>query len=209
MANPQRLHPSSPRAPQSSAEDQRLMERIAERDPAALAHLYDRHAAAVFALCLRILRDRAEAEDALEEIFWEIWQRAERYDADRSSPHAYLLLLGRSRALDRLRAGRRRRVTANHVAEWAAATGASSRDTGTPYAEAATAQCRSQVLDALDGLEPAEREVLELAFFDDFSHREIAEHLGEPLGTVKSRVRRALLRLRSRLRGPETWAETR
>lgn len=208
LANPERMDPIAPRAA-SGAEDRRLMERIVERDGSALALLYDRHAAAVFGLCLRILHDRAEAEDALEETFWELWRRAERYDAGRSSPHAYLLLMARSRALDRLRAGKRRRTTTQHVAVWTAALAVASPDSETPFSQAATAECRVQVLGALDQLEPAERQVLELAFFDDFSHRQIAEHLGEPLGTVKSRVRRALLRLRSLLRGPERWLEGR
>ena len=181
------------------------MARIADRDTAALAHLYDRHAPTLFALCLRILRDRSEAEDVLEEIFWEIWQRSDRYDAARSNPRAYLLVLGRSRALDRLRAGRRRHATASRAADWVATGASLSSGPSTPFADAAAAESRLQVRGALEQLEPAEREVVELAFFDDLSHREIAEHLGEPLGTVKSRVRRALLRLRSRLQRADAW----
>ena len=88
-------------------DDFALMEAIAKREPEAMEHLFERHSGSVFALCLRVLRHRADAEDVLQEVFWEIWTRAERYDPYRATARTYLVQLARSRALDRLRRLRR------------------------------------------------------------------------------------------------------
>ena len=100
----------APAAPAGARDDRALMAAIVARDTSALGQLYDRHAGHVFGLCLRVLRDRMEAEEVLGDIFWEVWQRAERYSPERGAPAAYLATLARSRAIDRLRVRRKAEV---------------------------------------------------------------------------------------------------
>jgi RNA polymerase sigma-70 factor (ECF subfamily) len=181
-------------------DDRALMSGIAAGDAAALRDLYDRHAGQVLALCRRILRDRAEAEEALGDVFWELWEKADRYREDRGAVLPYLMMVARSRAIDRLR--RRRREDA--VVDPATATeGASlappSAAAEGPYHEAAASEQKARIRRALSGLAAAERRAVELSFFDGLSHGEIARALQEPLGTVKSRIRQGLLRLRDAL----------
>lgn len=170
-----------------------LMEAIAGRDQAALAALYDRHSAAVLGVCLRILRDRGEAEEATGDVFVEVWDRASRYDPARGHPLAYLLNLARSRAIDRLRSQSRR---TRLFVEPAPRESASAED---PLEDSITAQMRRHLDRALAVLAPGQKRALELAYFDGMSHSEIAAALGEPLGTVKTRIRQGLLRLRETL----------
>jgi RNA polymerase sigma-70 factor (ECF subfamily) len=172
------------------------MERIGRGDPQALEQLYDRHGSAVLALCLRILRDRAEAEDVLEEVFWELWQRRGRYDGERSSPFSYLMTLSRSRALDRLRFRRRREGVWQGLPEGELPAGSAP----TPFEDALLSEQRVAIERALHELPEASRRAVELNFFEGLSHREIADRLGDPLGTVKTRIRQGLLALRKVLR---------
>jgi RNA polymerase sigma-70 factor, ECF subfamily len=218
-----------------SRDDRTLMNGIAEGDTTALQALYDRHSGQVLALCLRILRDRARAEEVTGDVFWELWDRADRYRPDRGAPVAYVLTLSRSRAIDRLRSARREEPTgaAADVAEGLAAAGADAprrsaaraggalatgaeaaigavagaagggmamRDAG-PFESAAASELRGRVQRALAGLSEAERRAVEMSFFDGLSHGEIANALREPLGTIKSRIRQGLLRLRDALAG--------
>jgi RNA polymerase sigma-70 factor (ECF subfamily) len=175
------------------------MDGIAAGDATALQELYDRHAAQVFALCRRILKRDPEAEDVLGEVFWELWERADRYSAARGTPAAYLATLARSRAIDRLRRLRREgaAVVLETVQEVAAAP-ATAADSG-PYVEAASSEQRTQIRRAVATLSEAERQAVEMSFFDGLSHGEIARALQLPLGTVKSRIRQGLLRLRDAL----------
>jgi len=182
--------------PTGQTHDTVLMERISGGDPQALAHLYERHGGAVLALCLRILRDRAEAEDVLEEVFWELWQRRGRYDRERSSPFSYLMTLSRSRALDRLRFRRRREGVWHGLPEGELPAGGSPG----PYEDALLAEQRAAIERALQELPEPSRRAVELNFFEGLSHREIADRLGDPLGTVKTRIRQGLLALRKVLR---------
>jgi len=183
-------------------DDRALMAGIAAREKTALETFYDRHAGQVMALCLRILRDRAEAEEVLGDVFWELWDRADRYRHDRGAPVAYVMTVARSRAIDRLRR-RRPEVTASAVETDAAGApaplaDAPSADPG-PFHAAAAAERRTRIRVALATLSEAERRAVELSFFDGLSHGEIARALREPLGTVKSRIRQGLLRLRDAL----------
>jgi RNA polymerase sigma-70 factor (ECF subfamily) len=171
---------------------------ISAGDPAALEALYERHAGAVFALCLRVLGDRSEAEEVLEDVFFELWQRSARFDAGRSTPLAYLITLARSRAIDRLRRVRRG-APAPDVGMAPAGVRATAGLAEGPLAEAERSERRRLVASMLRALEFEEREALELSYFAGLSHSEIAAHLGQPLGTVKTRIRRALLRLRDGL----------
>jgi len=189
-------------------DDRALMAGIAAREKTALETFYDRHAGQVMALCLRILRDRARAEEVTGDVFWELWDRADRYRPDRGAPLAYVLTVARSRAIDRLRSARREDPTgsAADVAEGsadgagAAVGGMAMRDAG-PFESAATSELSGRVRRALAGLSEAERRAVEMSFFDGLSHGEIASALSEPLGTIKSRIRQGLLRLRDALAG--------
>jgi RNA polymerase sigma-70 factor (ECF subfamily) len=180
------------------------MARIAAGDTKAFEQLYTRHGGAVLALCLRILRDRAEAEDVLEEVFWELWQRRERYDKARAAPLPYLMTLSRSRALDRLRFRRRREgvwLPLQDRDEEPATRLGSNGPGGDPFLEALSAQERAAIDRALGELPESWRRALELNFFEGLSHREIADKLGDPLGTVKTRIRQALRTLRKAMQG--------
>jgi RNA polymerase sigma-70 factor (ECF subfamily) len=173
-----------------------LMAGVAAGDASALSALYDHHAAGVLGICLRILRDRAEAEEVLGDVFLEVWRRKERYDPSRGGVAAYLVTLARARALDRLRARARRLVREVGAAEDLA--GAMATDPS-PLEGAVARETRRQVLQAMEALSPEQRRTLELTFFDGLSHREVAAALGEPLGTIKARIRRGMLHLKERL----------
>lgn len=164
-----------------------LLRRIEAGDRAALADLYDQHAPLVNSLCLRILRDRAEAEEVLQEVFLQAWRQAGRYDPARGSVTSWLAVIARSRALDRLR----RRAARREAPEAAIPV-----EVEVPRTAEAIA-----VRDALQALPPSQRRALELAYYEGLTQVEIAERTGEPLGTVKTRMRTALLRLREAL-GP-------
>lgn len=188
----------------AAPDDAELMRSLARGDARALELLYDRHAPGVFAVCLRILRDRAEAEEVLEEVFWEIWARRDRYDATRAAPFSYLMTLARSRALDRLRFRRRREGVWLELHDGdGAVTGGSDgggAPAANPYEDAIATQRRVAIDRALGELPPPSRRAVEMNFFEGLSHREIAERLGDPLGTVKTRIRQGLLALRKALR---------
>jgi len=176
------------------------MQRIRRGDARAFEQLYQRHGSAVLALCLRILRDRAEAEDVLEEVFWELWQRRDRYDAERSAPFSYLMTMSRSRALDRLRFRRRREGVWQGLPAAEGLSAAGDPRPADPYEDALAAEHRLAIDRALRELPESSRLAVELNFFEGLSHREIADRLGDPLGTVKTRIRQGLLTLRKALR---------
>lgn len=164
-----------------------LLRRIEAGDRAALADLYDQHAPLVNALCLRILRDRAEAEEVLQEVFLQAWRQAGRYDPARGSVTSWLAVIARSRALDRLR----RRAARREAPEEAIPVTIEMPRTAEAIA----------VREALQALPPTQRRALELAYYEGLTQVEIAERTGQPLGTIKTRMRTALLRLREAL-GP-------
>jgi RNA polymerase sigma-70 factor (ECF subfamily) len=174
-------------------DDRRTLQAIKAGDPGALERLYRRYGPAVLALCRRILGDPTEAEDAALDSFVQVWERSDRYDPSRASPLTYLMTIARSRAIDRLRARRRAPVPVDWTDEaWPA--GESSRQD--PYDAALAAERRERVQAALRALGERERRAVELSFYDGLSHREIAERLVLPLGTVKTRIRQGLIRLR-------------
>jgi RNA polymerase sigma-70 factor (ECF subfamily) len=182
----------------AQADEQDLMKAIAEADASALAVLHDRHAPVVFALCLRILRDAQEAEEVLEDVFLQLWERAAQYDPARGSVIAYLVTLARSRAADRVR----RRVRRERILRAVPADAGLDEPAAPPPSplQASLATERTALVRAaLAALPPSQRESLELAFLDGLTHPEISERLGEPLGTVKTRIRAGLARLRAPL----------
>lgn len=179
---------------QSNQVDVVTMASIATGDRAAFARLYDRYNRLVFTLCLRILKDRGEAEDVLIEVFAELWDRSQRYDATRGSPLSYLSTLARSRAIDRLRS-RGKTTTASELN-----TALSESNEPAPADQADLGEQRSRVVAALKALDPVYRQAVELSFYDGLSHSEIATKLNKPLGTIKTYIRQGLIRLRDRLR---------
>src|SRR5438552_5667735 len=173
-----------------------LLARIAEGDRDAFGHFYDAFAGLALGLIRRILRDPSASEEVLQEVFWQIWQEAARYDPNRGSPEAWLVMRAKTRAIDKLRAIRRREKT--FVAPVDESVTRSDEATGENPGVAAEA--RGLVRSALDSLPDAQRRVVELAFFDGLTQSEIARKLGEPLGTVKTRARLGLERLRAVMR---------
>jgi RNA polymerase sigma-70 factor (ECF subfamily) len=169
-----------------------LVRACALGDSSALSRLYDRTAAQVNGLALRILGDRDAAEEITVDVYLQAWRQAASYDPLRGSPLAWLLTLARSRAIDRLRATATRRRLTNPLDE---ALEIASHEPG-PEEDSATGQRRRLVLRALAHLGASQRQAIELAFFGGMSHSEIAAALGQPLGTVKTRVRLGMLRLR-------------
>jgi len=180
--------------------DLSLLQRIAARDTAALAELYDRHSRLLLGLILRIVRDRGEAEDLLQEAFVRVWTRAATYDAMVGGPLPWLVRVARNCAIDRLRA-RRVRATIDAPAIDVAAVEAATAATGiqTPEATVLLAERRQTLTDALAGLPADQRQLVEAAFFEGYTHSELAHRFKLPLGTVKTRIRAGMIAMRKRL----------
>jgi RNA polymerase sigma-70 factor, ECF subfamily len=168
-----------------SSTDRGIVRRLAGGDRSALADLYDRHSGVVYSLAYRIVGS-PDAEDVVQDVFAQAWRQADRYDPDRATVVAWLLNMTRTRAIDRLRANRTRQQVTVDEGPLAIA----------PQQQADRA---SRVRAALGMLAAAQRQALELAYYAGLTHTEIAERLGEPLGTVKTRIRSALLKLRAAL----------
>jgi RNA polymerase sigma-70 factor (ECF subfamily) len=174
-----------------------LIARIARGDRDAFSRFYDDFAPTAFGLIRRVLRDPQAAEEVLQEVFWQVWRDAPQYDARRGSPVAWLLMRAKTRAIDKLRSVRRREQTFVMPVDEAIAR----RDEPPAENPGVAAESRGLVAAALAKLPDAQRRVVELAFFEGLTQTEIAAQLGEPLGTVKTRARLALDRLRDVLRG--------
>ena len=183
-----------------SASDQDLSARLVRRDPSALAEIYDRHADRVHALGLRMLRSPSEAEDLAQDIFTALWQSPGSYDPGRGPLSAWLLMLTRSRAVDRIRARKARRDRGLEPA--ADAELPEVRDPGPgPEAEYQRSIRGRAVWEALRALPEPQRQAIEAAFFEGLSQSEVAEKTGAPLGTVKTRIRDGMRKMRSLLEG--------
>jgi len=183
-----RLQPAA----ESQAEDESSLRRLASGDQAAAARLYDRHARPLYSLILRILGNETEAEDVLQEVFAQAFCQASRYDARRGAVAAWLLTIARSRAIDHLRA-RRTRVEARTGEQ----TLGEMPDAQPDAASTMLDEERSRLVrQALGELPMLQRMAIELAYYEGLSHSEIAERLEQPLGTVKTRIRLGLLKLR-------------
>jgi RNA polymerase sigma-70 factor, ECF subfamily len=175
-----------------------LLRRMAEGDTAAVGVFYDLHAATLFALACRILRDADEAEDVLQDVFLQVWDKAALFDPAQGRPLAWVLTLTRHKAIDRLRTVQRRRI---HLLEDTKIEGVRD-DSAHQAAPAETAEAQEQrelVRLALGTLPAAQRRAIELVFFDGLTQTEAATVLNEPLGTIKARIRRGMLTLRKRL----------
>jgi RNA polymerase sigma-70 factor, ECF subfamily len=180
--------------PDRPPSDLELLARIARGDRESFAALYDRHGGILFGVLLRILANRREAEDALQETFLHLWRRAEDYDESRGRPLVWLTVLARSRALDRLRTIGLRIRTLDPAALEPPPAVESTVD------RRVTSENGRLVRSALEGVSEGQREPLLLAYFDGLTQTEIAERLGRPLGTVKTQIRLGLSKLRLLLR---------
>jgi len=176
-------------------DDIRLIQRIAARDPDAMQSLYDRYAPRLMAIALRVLNDRSVAEELLGDVFFEIWQKADRFDSSRGSVSTYIFMLTRSRSIDRKRASGKMKLSSLQASSFDAPSSGT-----TPATAVVATEQTTQIRKALRMLEPAQRECIECSFFDGLSHSEIADKLNKPLGTVKTTIRNGLIRLRDSLR---------
>jgi len=175
-----------------STPETKLMRAMAAGDRDAFARFYDRYAPLVYPLVLRIVRDRTDAADVLQDVFWEAWRSAGAYDPARGSPEAWIALRARARAIARARSAHGPAETFRAADEPAAASG--GRDV------AMTVQDRPFAASALAGLPDAQRQVIDLALYEGLTQTQIAERLAQPAGIVKSRIRHALAHLREVLR---------
>jgi RNA polymerase sigma-70 factor (ECF subfamily) len=180
--------------PETDSRDAELLRAVARGDDAALAALYDHYSSILLGLLLRILHNRAEAEDVLQEVFVQVWRRAASFDESRGRGFTWLVTLARSRAIDRLRALDSRARAAN-------ASAAEASDTvGDASLDAFRSEQREIMRGALAQLSEDQRRTLLLAYEEGLTQSEIAARLGQPLGTVKTRTRAGLMRLRELLR---------
>jgi RNA polymerase sigma-70 factor, ECF subfamily len=190
-----RTSPIDPRA------DLELVKAMRARDESALATLYDRHSAPILGFLLRLIPQRSDAESVLLDAFLQAWRTAERFDPARSEVLSWLLMMARSRALDALRASSRAQTLAPVSLDDAALSDADQmRSKADPEQHTHQREQDRAIRSALRALPVAQRDAIELAFYLGLTHPEIAERLGEPLGTIKSRIRGGLLKLRESLR---------
>ena len=174
--------------------DRRLVERLQRRDPQALAELYERYGRLVYSLILRVVRDTGVAEDLVQETFLRVWNRAQGLDAEKGSVGAWLLAVARNRAIDYLRSttGRARNTLEMEATDHPALYNDMEKDL-------LRSDGARRVKAALEKLSANQRQVIELAYFEGLSQTEMADRMGQPLGTVKTWVRAALKTLRHEL----------
>jgi RNA polymerase sigma-70 factor (ECF subfamily) len=166
------------------ATDASLIDRIVQRDESALAALYDRYAGMLSSVLNRILRDTQAAEEILQDIFYQLWRNASQFDASRGSLSGWLLVIARNRAISRLR--RHNPASGDELRENTVVVASNLESS------VAQQQLMARVKSALDSLPKEQRAAIELAYFEGLTHSEIAQRTGDPLGTVKTRLRSAV-----------------
>ena len=180
--------------PHQREADLDAMRRMGSGEAAGLAELYDRHGRVMFSLAFRIVRDQGDAEEVVQDVFAQAWRQASRYETARGVVVAWLLMMTRSRAIDRLRMRRGRPP----LQEDDPALLRDLSDRGVPAdVLMLSAEQVASLRAALDALPESQRLAIELAFYEGLTHTEVAERLEQPLGTVKTRIRLGLLRLRA------------
>lgn len=185
------MSPTDVQTPDDTAADVGLLDRIVVRDERAVGELYDRHSRLLYGLILRILRDRSEAEEVLQEVFVLVWTRAETYNVALGSPAAWLVRVARNRAIDRLRA--------NSVRLRAVESAPAPPVADSPETSAARSEQQRAIARALEELPPEQRVLIEQAYFLGLTQSELAERFKLPLGTVKTRIRTGMIALRQQL----------
>jgi RNA polymerase sigma-70 factor (ECF subfamily) len=187
-------------AEDASCIEPELLALVGKGDRQAFERLYDRSSSLLYTLAVRILGDREEATDLTQEVYLEVWRKGVRYDPARGTPIAWLVTMTRSRAIDRLRS----RASKGHgVTDSLEATGAAELPDKTqgPLEAAADREMREIVTAALAALPHAQQQALELAYYEGLSHTEIAARLKEPVGTIKTRIKLGMTKLKTRLGG--------
>jgi RNA polymerase sigma-70 factor, ECF subfamily len=170
----------------TATSDLALVTAIRSGDAGAMAALYDRYSSIVYSVALRVLQDTAAAEDVLQDIFMQLWRNPGAFDASRGNMAAWLAVIARHRAIDSLR----RRRPENDIEDIVVSVEPDLASEADRY------RVMEKVRDALGTMTPPQRSVLEMAYFEGLTHAEIAEKTGEPLGTIKTRIRTGLLSLR-------------
>ncbi len=181
----------SPLNRNDATEDMRLVSRIRAGDQQAMSELYDRYAKVVYAVALRVLQDAGGAEDVLQDVFLQLWRNPDAFDASRGSLAAWLAVISRHRAIDRIR----QRRPETDIEDCVIAGGPDMRD------ETERKLVIDKVRAVVQEMNPDQRKALEMAFFEGLTHTEIAEKTGEPLGTIKTRIRSGLQFLRAKFAG--------
>ena len=180
--------------PDDRAVELDLLARVAKRERAAFEQLYSRYANILYATAMKFLKEDADAQDVVQDVFIQIWDKAKLYDPAKGKPLTWALTMTRNRSIDRIRAIQRRtRLRDDFEKETVVDESASLREalSGVDAGE------KGQILrDAVGRLSPEQRKVIELAFFGGLTQSEVAERLGEPLGTIKARARRGLMKLK-------------
>jgi RNA polymerase sigma-70 factor (ECF subfamily) len=179
----------------TTVSDQQLLSRVAGGDDGAFAALYDRYAARVLGFLVKLLRVRADADDVLQDTFCQVWSKAREYEPSRSSPQSWLFLLARSRAVDQLRRRKRQEDSAAPPPQ------AAPPDPAVVFEEK---DAGARLRDALAKLTDEQRSAIQLAFYGGLTHEEVAARQSVPLGTVKTRIRLGMQRLRGLLSEKET-----
>jgi RNA polymerase sigma-70 factor (ECF subfamily) len=185
----------------TSTIDPTLLARVAKGDHQAFSQLYDHSSTLLFTLAVRILGNHEEAAELLQDVYLEVWRKVSRYDVGRGTPIAWLITLTKSRAIDRLRA----RTARGHQATGSLEAGAATQltDEGpSPFQTKADQDLRTAVVTAVSGLPQAQQQAIELAYYEGLSHTEIASRLNQPLGTVKTRIKLGMSKLRE---GLQQW----
>jgi RNA polymerase sigma-70 factor (ECF subfamily) len=171
------------------------VDRCAAGDQSALAALYDESSSLAYSLAMRLLGDTADAEEVTLDVYTQVWRTAASYDRARGSVVSWLVTLARSRAIDRLRSRANRTQREQPILEFSDFEAV----TASPEQQVAFSQRSQRVRAAMASLAPEQSEALQLAFFSGLSHSELAKRLGQPLGTVKSRIRSGMMKLRMEL----------
>jgi len=179
------MRPSGTQAP-NNEDNAALIERICSGDEMAMADMYDRYSGIVYGVALRVLGDTSAAEDVLQEVFLQLWRNPQAFDANRGRLSAWLAVITRNRAIDHLR----KRPFEDDIADIPVASGVNLES------EAAQRMAVEKIRAVLVHLPQEQRRALEMAFFEGMTHTEIAGKTGEPLGTIKTRIRTGLLALR-------------
>ncbi|WNZ26465.1 sigma-70 family RNA polymerase sigma factor [Leptolyngbya sp. NK1-12] len=187
---------AAPSSPESA-----IIERIAQQDQIALSELYDRYARVIYAVAYKSLNSVEESEEVVLDVFAQVWRIASQYKPEKGRVDTWLFMLARSRILDRLRS--LQRVSKKTMASVEAAQIQFNQHTVDPVEDALIGERRTQVLAALEQLPVEQRQAIELAYYSGLSHSEIAAATGLSLGTVKTRIRLGLTKLRDRL---EAWS---
>jgi RNA polymerase sigma-70 factor, ECF subfamily len=188
---------TTPSRESSAADEAALLSTVATGDERAFLVLYERFSGPLFSLLIKMLQNQQDAEEVLQIVFLQVWKKAGTYDPQRCSVFTWLVLVGRSKAIDRIRQRQRHSRTVEEVTREETVPAGSARDDGT--SEVHQHDQHAAIRAALEQIPAEQRQAIEMAFFKGMSQTEIADNLAEPLGTVKARIRRGMLRLRDTL----------